>query len=202
MLIAIIIAVACIIAAALLLTAEPTTRLRALLPPPNGKREVTQDSAVPVRASLLQRHHKKDQPGPSAADLLAFDLDLVAICLQAGLTTERALDLAAEAGGDRSGLARLGRSLALGEAEGEEELRTVASLIEFSRSTGVSLAPLLRGLATDLRRSEHRRRQLAAAKLGVQLVVPLGACILPAFVLLGVVPVMLTLVTDMAGIFG
>lgn len=149
--------------------------------------------------------------GESAADHLAFDLELVAICLQSGLTTERALILAAQAGGDRSGLGRVGHAIALGQngpdrksvaaAEVDEQLRPVVALIDFSRHTGVALAPLLRGLSSDLRRSEHRRRQLAAARLGVTLVVPLGVCILPAFILLGIVPVVITLISDMAGVF-
>lgn len=149
------------------------------------------------------------EPGPSttsamsAVDALAFDLDLVSICLQTGLPTERALSLAAAAGGDRTGLDRLGRSLALGEIDdSNEELAAVSRLVLFSRSTGVALAPLLRGLAGDLRRAEHRRRQIAAARLGVELVVPLGVCVLPAFLLLGVVPVVLSLVDDLGVLFG
>lgn len=170
----------------------------------------------------------------SPVDRLAFDLELVAICLQSGLTPERALILAAQAAGDRSGLGRLGHAIALGQstenrqtghthaaAHGatgvtgdgapgpvvsqlsdiDERLRPVVALIDFSRRTGVALAPLLRGLSADLRRSEHRRRQLAAARLGVTLVIPLGVCILPAFILLGIVPVVITLVSDMAGVF-
>lgn len=150
--------------------------------------------------------HNAARPGTatmSAVDALAFDLDLVSICLQTGLPTERALSLAAAAGGDRTGLDRLGRSLALGEIDDSNpELASVGRLVLFSRSTGVALAPLLRGLAGDLRRSEHRRRQVAAARLGVELVVPLGVCILPAFLLLGVVPVVLGLVDDMSVLFG
>lgn len=170
----------------------------------------------------------------SPVDRLAFDLELVAICLQSGLTPERALILAAQAAGDRSGLGRLGHAIALGQstesrqaghvhsvAHGaasmtgddparpvvsqlpdiDERLHPVVALIDFSRRTGVALAPLLRGLSADLRRSEHRRRQLAAARLGVTLVIPLGVCILPAFILLGIVPVVITLVSDMAGVF-
>lgn len=149
---------------------------------------------------------KAPPPGPSAVDQLAFDLDLVGICLKAGLPTSRALELTADASQDRSRLARLGRSLEFGHAreasqDDECELVEVAALIDFSRQTGVALAPLLTGMASDLRRSEHRRRQLAAARLGVHLVIPLGVCILPAFILLGVVPVLLTLLSDMSGIF-
>lgn len=154
----------------------------------------TADGAV-ARSSL-------PSPPMSPVEALAFDLDLVSICLQTGLPTERALSLAAAAGGNRTGLDRLARSLALGEVDdSQDELAAVGRLVLFSRSTGVALAPLLRGLAGDLRRSEHRRRQVAAARLGVELVVPLGVCILPAFLLLGVVPVVLSLIDDMAVLF-
>lgn len=140
--------------------------------------------------------------GTSAADDLAFDLDLVAVCLQAGLPVDRALDHAVRASGDRSGLAHIARSARLGLAEdtgGERtQLSSVIAVIRFSGRTGVALAPLLQAHADELRRSEHRRRQIAAARLGVMLVMPLGVCVLPAFVLLGVVPVLLTLLGDLA----
>ncbi|SMX64594.1 Type II secretion system (T2SS), protein F [Brevibacterium sp. Mu109] len=140
--------------------------------------------------------------GTSAVDDLAFDLDLVAVCLQAGLPVDRALDHAVRASGDRSGLAHIARSTRLGlagDTGGERtELSAVIAVIRFSSRTGVALAPLLQAHADELRRSEHRRRQIAAARLGVMLVMPLGVCVLPAFVLLGVVPVLLTLLGDLA----
>ena len=162
-------------------------------------------TAPPLHARLRRRFTAlfgRIQPTMNTVEALSFDLELVAICLQSGLPTDRAVRLAAHASGDRSGLARLARSLELGEVDNlDAHLAPVVSLIEFSRSTGVALAPLLSGLAVDLRRSEHRRRQLAAARLGVHLVIPLGACILPSFVLLGVVPVLLTLIGDMSVLF-
>ncbi|MCQ9387223.1 type II secretion system F family protein [Brevibacterium sp. 50QC2O2] len=140
--------------------------------------------------------------GGTATDL-AFELELVAICLDAGLPTARALELAAESRSTAgAGLQRLARAVVLGEPVAEGPLKQVAELIVFSSTTGVALAPLLRGLAGDLGRGEHRRRQLAAARLGTQLVIPLGVCILPAFILMGVVPVLLSLVEDFGGLFG
>ncbi|WP_349827149.1 type II secretion system F family protein [Brevibacterium litoralis] len=144
--------------------------------------------------------------GSADKDALAFDLDLTAICLRTGLPTERAMALAASTTGDRCGLGRLGRSVALGGRETPtgplaNALAEIEQLVLFSRSTGVALAPLLEGMADDLRRSEHRRRQVAAARLGVRLVLPLGVNILPAFVLMGVLPVVITLVTDMSSLF-
>lgn len=153
-------------------------------------------------------------PRSSRVDDLAFDLDLVAVCLQAGLPVERALDHTVRASGDRSGLGHLARAARWGvddmrldgardggEDDGTPDLASVVAVMRFSGRTGVALAPLLQAHADELRRSEHRRRQIAAARLGVMLVLPLGVCVLPAFVLLGVVPVLLTLIGDLAPAF-
>ena len=118
---------------------------------------------------------------------------------------DRALDHAVRASGDRSGprpyrpvdSPRTGGGHR-GTGGERTELSAVIAVIRFSSRTGVALAPLLQAHADELRRSEHRRRQIAAARLGVMLVMPLGVCVLPAFVLLGVVPVLLTLLGDLA----
>lgn len=154
-------------------------------------------------AVLGRSREQKNETGESDVEALAFDLELTAICLRAGLPIGRALALAAAAGGDRSNLGALSRALELGQTDFEDRhLSEVIVLIRFSAQTGAALAGLLSAMAYDLRRAEHQRRRLAAAKLGVQLVVPLGACILPAFILLGVVPVVLTLIDDMSVLFG
>ena len=50
--------------------------------------------------------------------------------------------------------------------------------------------------ATDLRASQRERTELAAARLGVRLVLPLGLAVLPGFVLLAVAPIVLGLATS------
>lgn len=166
--------------------------------PGEGKR-----SAGLLDAVLGRSRKQKSENGESDVEALAFDLELTAICLRAGLPIGRALALAAAAGGDRSNLGALSRALELGQTDFDDQhLSEVIVLIRFSAQTGAALAGLLSAMAYDLRRAEHQRRRLAAAKLGVQLVIPLGACILPAFILLGVVPVVLTLIDDMSVLFG
>ena len=56
-------------------------------------------------------------------------------------------------------------------------------------------------MAKELRDSSRRRQQEAAAALGVRLVLPLGVCILPAFLLLSVVPVVISLLSDLETVF-
>ncbi|GAA1871081.1 type II secretion system F family protein [Brevibacterium marinum] len=136
-------------------------------------------------------------------DLLAFDLDLVAICLTSGLPIPVALTMTAEATGDRSRLGRIARSMTIGGQEPSEDdrLLPVLEVFEFAEHTGVGPAPLIESVAEELRASSRRRRQEAAAALGVRLVVPLGVCILPAFLLLSVVPVVISLLSDLTTVF-
>jgi pilus assembly protein TadC len=51
--------------------------------------------------------------------------------------------------------------------------------------------------AADLRAARREQAELAAARLGVRLVLPLGLAILPGFVLLAVVPIILGLATSL-----
>lgn len=144
------------------------------------------------------------QPAPRVTDdLLAFDLDLVAICLTSGLPIPVALALTAEATDDRSGLGRISRSMTIGgqDLSDDDRLVPVREVFEFSEHTGVGPAPLIESVAKELRDSSRRRRQEAAAALGVKLVVPLGVCILPAFLLLSVVPVVISLLSDLTTVF-
>lgn len=200
--------VACALGGVFLLTRAPQVRRLARLAAAGTlTRAVTLTGAAATArldsgTARSSRSSGRVPAGTSAVDDLAFDLDLVAVCLQAGLPVDRALDHAVRASGDRSGLAHIARSTRLGlagDTGGERtELSAVIAVIRFSSRTGVALAPLLQAHADELRRSEHRRRQIAAARLGVMLVMPLGVCVLPAFVLLGVVPVLLTLLSDLA----
>lgn len=151
---------------------------------------------------------RKSQPGTRPIprvddDLLAFDLDLVAICLTSGLPIPVALALTAEATDDRSGLGRIARSMTIGgqDLSDDDRLVPVLEVFEFSEHTGVGPAPLIESVAKELRDSSRRRRQEAAAALGVKLVVPLGVCILPAFLLLSVVPVVISLLSDLRTVF-
>lgn len=101
--------------------------------------------------------------------------------------------------GDGTGAAlrRAGRALLLGGTWSEawdgapEVLRPLADALEPAWVDGAAPGPLLRQAAGAVRATRHREAQEAAARLGVRLVLPLGLCFLPAFVLLGLVPVVL-----------
>lgn len=69
----------------------------------------------------------------------------------------------------------------------------VTRAFRLAERTGASAAELLRRAADDERSRRRAAVAVAASRLGVRLVVPLGLTILPAFVLLGVAPVVIGL---------
>ncbi|WP_089775973.1 type II secretion system F family protein [Ruania alba] len=64
---------------------------------------------------------------------------------------------------------------------------------------GVDPGPLLAQAAATIRARRGSRAREAAARLGVRLVLPLGICLLPAFVLLGLMPVLLSTGSSLFG---
>ena len=76
----------------------------------------------------------------------------------------------------------------------DTELGPISSVMRRSAATGAPAALLLCGLANDLR-AELRATALSdARRLGVRAAGPLGLCFLPAFILIGVVPLVLSLI--------
>jgi pilus assembly protein TadC len=65
--------------------------------------------------------------------------------------------------------------------------------LRLARAAGVAPSSLLLTGADDLRSNRLAAIDVAAARLGVRLVVPLGVAFLPAFVLTTIVPVVLAL---------
>lgn len=72
-------------------------------------------------------------------------------------------------------------------------LQQLELALKFTASTGAPSSALLRAEARQIRRAAHRELQQRAAVLSVKLVLPMGLCALPAFICLGVVPVLLAL---------
>jgi tight adherence protein B len=69
------------------------------------------------------------------------------------------------------------------------EHEQLADVLALAQRAGVPAAALLRAAAEDLRDDAAAAGLAAAERLAVRLVLPLGVCVLPAFVLVGVVPV-------------
>ncbi|MEW1920815.1 type II secretion system F family protein [Pseudarthrobacter oxydans] len=144
-------------------------------------------------------------PAPEGLRDTAMMLELVAAMLDAGSGIGRSLELvAASASGKYSGALRpVVAALAIG-ADWETAWRSSAvrlpevlelrDALGFAALTGAPSSAILYAQAARLRRERFRAAEKRAASLGVKLVVPLGFCSLPAFICLGVVPVLLALV--------
>ncbi len=68
------------------------------------------------------------------------------------------------------------------------ELGPLGRCVARSVESGASVADAMSRLADDLRRDAHARVEARARAVGVRAAVPLGVCLLPAFLLVGVVP--------------
>jgi Flp pilus assembly protein TadB len=132
--------------------------------------------------------------------------DLLAAALRAGAPVDRAAAAVADALGGPLGerLERAARSLRMGAAPPEAwghlsdvtgADRLVAAAIRSSASGG-ALAGAFTRLADDLRADRAVVADAAARRAGVLIVLPLGLCFLPAFVLAGLVPVVIAVLGD------
>ena len=141
--------------------------------------------------------------GRNADRDLAVALDLAAAALRCGQPVGTALELAAPAAGgarrDRlllvAGLLRLGADPdeAWRVVAADGALAPVARAAERSATSGIRLARGLETAADDLRAQLRAVAQARAHRVGVLMAGPLGLCFLPAFVCLGVAPVVIGL---------
>jgi pilus assembly protein TadC len=154
---------------------------------------------------------RREPPAARAARLRAVaDLplaaDLLAAALRAGAPVDRAVAAVADALGGPLGerLDRTSRSLRLGAGPPEAWAhlsgvpgadRLVAAAIR-STASGGALAGALGRLADDLRGDRAVTAEAAARRAGVLIVLPLGLCFLPAFLLAGLVPVVVAVLGD------
>lgn len=129
----------------------------------------------------------------------ALVLELLAAQLRAGLAPLAALGTLAEALNSRPLHAvcqRLQMGSGWGSAWSGSSAGTFGELRDALAPAYTGGAPstaLLLSLADAHRLSERRAAERAAGKLSVALVVPLGLCSLPAFICLGIVPILISL---------
>ncbi|HLS62206.1 MAG TPA: type II secretion system F family protein [Ruania sp.] len=134
-------------------------------------------------------------------------LDITRSAIVAGASVPGALGALAEALPPEQGrpLHRVVTALRLGASWTEAWQGAPAEQRDLRRALGpawvdgVSPVPLLRQAAESIRARRTARAREAAARLGVRLVLPLGLCLLPAFVLLGLVPVLLSTGIELIG---
>ncbi|MDQ7908357.1 type II secretion system F family protein [Phytohabitans sp. ZYX-F-186] len=137
---------------------------------------------------------------------LPLAADLMAAGLRAGAPVDHAAAEVAEAIGGPLGerLTRVARSIRLGAepAEAWGHIATVAGAGRMaqaavrSSASGSALAGALTRLADDLRADRAVANEAAARRAGVLIVLPLGLCFLPAFILAGLIPVLIAVLRD------
>ncbi|WP_116112378.1 type II secretion system F family protein [Austwickia chelonae] len=145
------------------------------------------------------------QAAPSVEDV-ATTCELVALALSAGAGVGEALEAVARDAPPQVQRALVavvaGRRWGLPEEQvwafpGERWAPLVRAL-HLAEAAGVPPSGPLRQAAADLRVGSTHRLEVATARLRVKIVLPLGLCFLPAFVLTSVVPVVLALATRLA----
>lgn len=169
--------------------------------------------AVRRRLDSIGPSPRKDRDGEASArtDRRTSDvvlvLDLLDVAVGAGAGVPRALEEVGRAVGgiEDAALSEVAVGLMLGASWQEAwrdtpgALGSVAECLEAAWVHGAAPGPTLRSRAAAIRRERRRDGREAAGRLGVHLVLPLGLCFLPAFVLLGLVPVLVSLADGIVG---
>ncbi|WP_067648083.1 type II secretion system F family protein [Nocardia harenae] len=178
--------------------------------------------AAPPPPPVLRRWHTPaagpEPESESAADPLAGAsvFDLLAACLRAGLPMANAARAVAPTAPPAvaGALRRAAELLGLGaEAStawhraatecanrpGAEEIDALARLARRSARSGASLATAVTELARHRRAAVEDTAAARAERAGVLIAGPLGLCFLPAFLCLGIVPVVIGLAGQVLG---
>ncbi|GGR20981.1 type II secretion system F family protein [Agromyces mediolanus] len=116
-----------------------------------------------------------------------LEYDLLAIALTGGVSLDRGRALVEAALADP------------GDVRGTVEIDRIVGL---AAAAGAPVAELLRAEAFRVRRAARAEGLSRAAALGVRLMIPLGVCVLPAFVLLGVAPLVISVVSGTFSVTG
>ena len=159
-----------------------------------------------MRTANAESEGKKPASPAGAAPVdTALVLELLAAQLRAGLAPLAALSTLAEALNSRP-LHTVCQRLQMGSgwqsAWSGSAVGTFGELRDALAPAYTGGAPstaLLLSLADAHRLSERRAAERAAGKLSVALVVPLGLCSLPAFICLGIVPILISLLPTLTG---
>ncbi|HEU4762504.1 MAG TPA: hypothetical protein VFS74_09290, partial [Gemmatimonadales bacterium] len=119
------------------------------------------------------------------------------------LTPGLAMDLMAIAVSGGTSLARAGQVVMQARERcgiQADDLAAIGEVLDLSQRAGVPAAALLRSEADEARRQARSTGEKNAATLAVTLMLPLGLCVLPAFMLLSVAPLLITILSSTAAV--
>jgi tight adherence protein C len=161
-------------------------------------------------AYVARRQRKLiDEYGTAFPDLL----DLMVVCVDAGLSLEAALDrisreiikknralgmnlllMGAETRAGRSTIDALG---SFADRLGLDEARSFVATLRQSVELGSDVGDALRVFSNEMRDKRLLRAEERANKLPVKMVIPLGVCIFPVILMVVLLPVIIRLMTVM-----
>jgi pilus assembly protein TadC len=172
-----------------------------------GPRAARQRAGTPLPGRRIRRR----TPGSADPFATASALDVFSVCLSAGMTVSAAAAATAHFAPAALGalLRRAADLVALGAdpdtawqvgaGDADEACLALARLARRSASSGSALAEGAADLAEQVRQDVTHRAAAAAERAGVLIAGPLGLCFLPAFVCLGIVPVVAGLAGEIFG---
>jgi len=130
-----------------------------------------------------------------------LDAELIAIALSGGVSIDRARSVVRAARQSRGSHdpegSKVDATAPLEPADVREAVE-VDAVLALSRTAGVPAVELLRASAAHARHRARVEGRLRAARLSSRLLLPLGVCTLPAFLLLGVAPMLLSVMSTMS----
>ncbi|MDR7190455.1 tight adherence protein B [Microbacterium sp. BE35] len=133
-----------------------------------------------------------------------LDAELIAIALSGGVSIDRARTVVQDARrvgamADSADAETGSRpATAISEERAPAGSDDVDAVLALSRTAGVPAVELLRASAAHARHRARVEARLRAARLSSRLLIPLGVCTLPAFLLLGVAPMLLSVMSTMS----
>jgi len=161
--------------------------------------------AVGVALMLVARvWNRRLIAGAQPTDLApGLRCELMAIAVAGGgaldravASVERALAASALESGGTVSVSAAGDAALRDAASGGDGRSAVDAVLALSRRAGVPAGELLRSEAEESRRSARAEAAARASVLGVRLMLPLGLCVLPAFMVLCVAPLLIAVVTS------
>lgn len=130
--------------------------------------------------------------------------DLARAGLESGASIPRIIEALGTASGSER-LERIGREIALGVAwdraweDSPEAAAALARALKPAWCDGVAPGPMLHRASAHIRSRRAADARIEAERLGVHLVAPLGALLLPAFIALGILPIVMHLTATSSG---
>ena len=155
-------------------------------------------------SALLQRGGTPAQADAGSgaegpAEPLPLVLEMCATLLESGLPIRSVLRIIGANVPGYASLLLVSRALDLNVGwerawgQGAGPARELEQALRLTRLSGAPAAALLRSAAASARKRGVREAEARGAEFGIKLVIPLGLCALPAFICLGVVPVVISL---------